>query len=80
LIAVERPIALRARSGSLLKQRENLKDFMSLIKGRRVEITVLTGLEGQHRIVKRYLGGDSYFGVLVRTALVPELGDLLTMK
>ena len=53
---------------------------MSPIKGRRVEITVLTGLEGQHRIVKRYLGGDSYFGVLVRTALVPELGDLLTMK
>ena len=63
-----------------VKQREDLRSFMGLVKGGRVQITVLTGLEGQQRIVERYLGGDSLWGVRVRTALIPELGELLTVK
>ena len=71
---------IKSKVMKFVKQREDLKCFMSLIKGGRVQITVLTGLEGQQRIVERYLGGDSLWGIRVRTALVPELGELLTMK
>ena len=71
---------IKSKVRKFVEQRKDLKCFMSLIQCRRVQITVLTGLEGQERIVRRYLGGDWYFGVRVRTALVPELGELLTMK
>ena len=71
---------IKSKVRKFVKQREGLKCFISLIKSQRVQITVLTGLEGQQRIVRRYLGGDSHWGVRVRTALVPELGELLTLK
>lgn len=63
-----------------IKKREDLELFMDLVDDDLVRITILTGLEGQQRIVNRYLGGDTFRGVKVETALIPELGELLTVK
>ena len=71
---------IKRKIRKFVAQREDLPHFMSLISGDRVEITVLTGLEGQQRIVERHLGGETHLGIRVRVAMVPELGEMLTMK
>jgi hypothetical protein len=71
---------IKSKISKFLKERENLELFMDLVDDGLVQITILTGLDGQQRIVNRHLGGDTFCGARVKTALIPELGELLTMK
>lgn len=71
---------IKSKVHKFFKKREDLEVFMDLVYEDQVEITVLTGLEGQQRIVERNIRDFDCHGVKIQSALIPELGDLLTMK
>jgi hypothetical protein len=71
---------IKGKIRRLITQRASLPAFVSLIEARRFRVTVLTGSPDQQRNIRRQLGRRWFRGVEVEVALVPELGELLTVQ
>jgi hypothetical protein len=73
------PRRIKSKIRRLVTQRDKLPLFDELIRSGRFRITVLTGLPAQRQNIRRYLKRHSFWNVEIEVALVPELGDLLTL-
>ena len=71
---------IKGKIRRLITQRDPLPAFGSLIEASRFRVTVLTGLPAQKQNIRRHLGRLRFRKVEVEVALVPELGELLTMR
>ena len=71
---------IKGKIRRLITQRAPLPAFGSLIEARRFRVTVLTGLPAQKQNIRRHLGRLCFRKVEIEVALVPELGELLTMR
>ena len=74
------PRRIKGKIGRFVWQRKAIPGFADLIRSRRFQITVLTGLASQQDAIARKLGGKSYRRVKVQTACIEELGELLTYR
>ena len=71
---------IKGKIRRLITQRASLPAFSSLIEAHRFRVTVLTGLAAQQQNIRRQLGRQSFRNVEIDVVLVPELGELLTMR
>lgn len=71
---------IKGKIRRLITQRTSLPAFVSLIEARRFRVTVLTGLPAQQQNIRRQLRRQSFRNVEIEVVLVPELGELLTMR
>ncbi len=69
---------LRGKIRRLITQRDSLPAFEALIAGRRLRLTVLTGLPAQQQNIRRSLKRSTFHRVEIEVCLVPELGEILT--
>jgi hypothetical protein len=83
LLVVDRggtPRRLKGKIRRLITQRASLPAFAALMAAKRFQITVLTGLPAQQRHLRRHLKRRFFHRVEIEVALIPELGELLTLK
>ena len=71
---------IKGKIRRLITQRASLPAFVSLIQARRFRVTILTGLPTEQQNIRRQLGRQSFRNVESDVVLVPELGELLTMR
>lgn len=74
------PRRLKGKLRRLITQRAALPAFAALIAAKRFRITVLTGLSAQRQNVRRHLKRPFFRRVEIEIALIPELGELLTLR
>ena len=74
----DRRITSRVRR--VIAQRSRLPKFRVFIRSGRFEIVVLTGLVNQQTRIDRQLHRNSFGAVSVSTALMPSLGNSLTLE
>lgn len=74
------PRRLKGKIRRLITQRAALPAFAALIAAKRFHVTVLTGLPAQQQHLRRHLQRRFFHRVEIDVALIPELGELLTLK
>jgi hypothetical protein len=74
------PRRLKGKIRRLITQRASLPAFAALIAAKRFHVTVLTGLPAQQQHLRRHLKRRFFRRVEVEAALIPELGELLTLR
>lgn len=74
------PRRLKGKIRRLITQRASLPAFAALIAAKRFHITVLTGLPAQQQHLRRHLKRRFFRRVEIDVALIPELGELLTLR
>lgn len=74
------PRRLKGKIRRLITQRAALPAFAALIEAKRFHVTVLTGLPAQQQHLRRHLKRRFFRRVEIDVALIPELGELLTLR
>lgn len=74
------PRRLKGKIRRLITQRASLPAFAALIAAKRFHITILTGLPAQRQHLRRHLKRRFFRRVEIEVALIPELGELLTLR
>lgn len=74
------PRRVKGKIRRLITQRASLPAFAALIDAKRFQITVLTGLASQRQSLLRHLKRRCFKRVEIEVALIPELGELLTLR
>ena len=74
------PRRIKGKIRRLITQLASLPAFDSLIEAGRFRVTVLTGLPAQQQNIRRQLRRQSFRNVEIEVVLVPEVGELLTMR
>ncbi len=74
------PRRLKGKIRRLITQRALLPAFAALIEAKRFYVTVLTGLPAQQQNLRRQLKRRFFRRVEVEVVLIPELGELLTLR
>lgn len=71
---------VRGRIRRIISQRSGLPDFVSLMEAGRFRVVVLTGLPEQQAKIDRQIERESFGPVEVVSALVSDLGEILTLR
>ena len=74
------PRRIKSKIRCISSQRTLLPAFEALIKAKRFRVTVLTGLPAQQKNLRRQLTNARLGNVETDVAIVPELGELLTLR
>lgn len=74
------PRRIQGKLRRLISQRAELPAFAALINAKRFRITVLTGLPAQQQNIRRHLRRPYFHRVEIDVTLIPELGELLTLR
>lgn len=74
------PRRIKGKLRRLITQRSSLPAFAAIIGAKRLRITVLTGLPTQQQRIRRHLKRPFFRRAEIEVTLIPELGELLTLR